>query len=167
MTFFIIAQIVGLAGYLLLVAAPGFKTRTRILTVECGSCFVLFLHWLLLGNMLYAVSNLARLYIVGAGLAKGKSKYANAFLFGAYFIVGLIAYCFWENTLMNYTVLMAGFMTVTSKFHTDLVKFRAYSLVAGLFSVCNAVLSYSLYPPLFLMCYSPAIINYCIFIRFL
>lgn len=125
------AQLAGLAGYTLYVAAPSFSRREDVLHAESAGCALLCLQWMILGQVILVISNL--LVVLAAAIALGaysaKSKAAlSFFLYPA--AIGSALY-FWQDNIIDYLALSSLLLTLSAKRAENLLAFRGYAALSA------------------------------------
>lgn len=140
---FMIAQIIGLFGYLIYISAPHFKSRLKIQSIELLSCTILCLHWYMMDIPVMFWGNVIWVYMIITSIARDFDRRAIGFVAFSYILVGANAYIHWENTLIDYTALIGLVLAVTCRFYTDLFKFRGYAFTSGIFVVTSSACALS------------------------
>ncbi|MGH1374895.1 MAG: YgjV family protein [Alphaproteobacteria bacterium] len=149
MTPYIIAQSVGLLGYLFFISATQFKTRRKIIQIETLAYLILCLQWYLLGqttlmsiNILFIITSFCALY------ANKNPKIQNAMPL-LYPLCGLALLTISHYTLIDILAMVALFCTIASKSSNTITTFRSYAIITAITFIVCAILTMSIVPLIF------------------
>jgi len=144
MTSFIIAQIIGTAGYFLYVTSPHFNRREHVLRTEILAYLVLALQWALLGQTILLIGNLLVLFAALISLAKISQKTKTRLFNGLYILAIALILVFWRGTIIDVFAATGTFLVIASKTMTDMARFRFLSGVSGVILSISAALAFCL-----------------------
>ncbi len=154
MTLYIIAQLIGFAGYLFYARSPYLKTSNEIIQTDAIACLLISIQWYLLGHpVLLAYSVLS----VTASIATLKSQTNHnikRYLFILYPIGCTIIILMSKDVIITAFVVTAFCCNITSKFSQNIKSLRKYGACSGGMLTVAGILTLSIPTVIFNMLFT-------------
>ncbi len=149
MTTYIIAQSVGLLGYLFFISATQFKTQKKITQIETLAYLILSLQWYLLDQT--ALMTISALFIGISLYALHTNKRPNLQKTTPllYPVCGSILLLVSHYSLVDALAMIALFCTIASKSSNNITAFRSYAIATAITFIICAALTMSTIPLIF------------------
>ena len=131
MTTYIIAQLIGFAGYLFYIGAPHLKTQTRIIQADALSCILISVQWYLLAQPALLMLNILSIIVAFTALRAQTNIIVRKYLFLLY-PLGCTALIFMSQDIIISALAICAFcLNVTSKSSQNITSFRKYAATSG------------------------------------
>ena len=144
MTTYIIAQLIGFAGYLFYIGAPHLKTQTRIIQADALSCILISVQWYLLAQPALLMLNILSIIVAFAALKAQTNIVVRKYLFLLY-PFGCIALIFMSQDIIISALAICAFcLNVTSKSSQNIMSFRKYAATSGSVLTVAGILTLSI-----------------------
>ena len=149
MTIYIIAQLIGFAGYLFYIGAPYLRTPSRIIQADALSCIIISVQWYLLEQPALLVLNLLSITVAIIALKAKTNVTVQKHSFMLY-PIGCAALIFMSQDIIIGALVTSAFcLNVTSKFSQDIIAFRKYATTTGVLLSIAGILTLSIPATLF------------------
>lgn len=144
MTPFILAQIIGFAGYLFYSASPHFKTQNTIMQIGMIGYLLLCAQWYLLAQPALLVINILAL-LTSAIALKAKTNKNIQKLMPTLYPIGILALLYTSHTTLIDALCIGAFtLSIASKSAQDISKFRIYAFCSGTLLALSGALALSI-----------------------
>lgn len=144
MTIYIIAQLIGFAGYLFYISAPHFKTQSRIIQADALACLFISVQWYLLEQPTLLVFSFLSIAASIITLKAQTDMVVRKYLFLLYPLGCITLMAISQNTTISALAIIAFCMTVASKSSQNIISFRKYAGVSGIVLTIAGILTLSI-----------------------
>ncbi|MCB1783064.1 MAG: YgjV family protein [Alphaproteobacteria bacterium] len=150
MSVFIIAQTIGLAGYLLYCASPHFSSRQYILGLEISAYLIFCLQWALLGHETLLISNGVGVIATAIALTGFSSSLRRRLIYTLYPLCGALMLFYAQDAILDCFAALGTFFVLTAKLDDDVMRLRVYAALAGFCFLSSSLM---------VLCFVPALFN--------
>ncbi|PCI55498.1 MAG: hypothetical protein COB36_07705 [Alphaproteobacteria bacterium] len=149
MTLYIIAQLIGFAGYLFYIGAPHLKTQTRIIQADAVAGIFIGLQWYLLEQPALLGYSLLSIIVASMTLKAQTNLTVQKYLFLLYPLGGVVLILMSQNIVIGVLAITAFCLNVASKSSCDITSFRKYATASGSVLTIAGILTLSIPAVLF------------------
>ena len=144
MTLYIIAQLIGFAGYLFYIGAPHLKTQTKIIQADAMSCLLISVQWYLLAQPALLMLNILSIVVAFIALKAQTNINIRKYSFLLYPLGCLALIMMSQDIIVSALAICAFCLNVTSKFSQSITAFRKYAASSGTTLTIAGVLTLSI-----------------------
>lgn len=144
MTLYIIAQLIGFAGYLFYVGAPYSKTQTRIIQIDALSCILISIQWYLLEQPTLLAYSVLSITASAITLRSQTNHTIRKYLFILYPVGCTIIILMSKDITITTLVVTAFCLNITSKFSHSIKSLRKYAAGSGVMLTIAGILTLSI-----------------------
>lgn len=149
MTLYIIAQLIGFAGYLFYISAPHLKTQTRIIQAEAFAGIFIGIQWYLLEQPALLGYSLLSIIVAFMTLKAQTNIVVRKYLFLLYPFGCTVLIFMSQDMIISALVITAFCLNIASKSSRNIMSFRKYAATSGSVLTIAGILTLSIPAVLF------------------